>query len=62
MIPVRGYAARSATLPLRPFDFERRNLRPKDVLIDILSCGICHSDLHLVATIGELDLPDGARP
>jgi alcohol dehydrogenase (NADP+) len=31
MIPVRGYAARSATLPLRPFDFERRNLRPKDI-------------------------------
>ena len=48
MIAVKGYAAHSATSPLRPFDFERRNLRPKDVLIDILYCGICHSDLHLV--------------
>src|SRR5256886_17504494 len=48
MIPVRGYAARSATAPLAPFDFRRRDPGPKDVLIDILYCGICHSDLHLV--------------
>jgi uncharacterized zinc-type alcohol dehydrogenase-like protein len=48
MIAVKGYAAHSATSPLRPFDFERRDLRPKDVLIDILFCGICHSDLHVV--------------
>jgi uncharacterized zinc-type alcohol dehydrogenase-like protein len=48
MIAVKGYAAHSSTSPLRPFDFERRNLRPKDVLIEILYCGICHSDLHLV--------------
>jgi len=48
MIAVKGYAAHSPTSALRPFDFERRDLRPKDVLIDILYCGICHSDLHLV--------------
>ena len=48
MIAVKGYAARSATSPLRRFRFERRNVRPKDLLIDILYCGICHSDLHLV--------------
>ena len=48
MIAVKGYAADSSTSPLRPFDFERRNLRPKDVLIDILYFGICHSDLHLI--------------
>jgi uncharacterized zinc-type alcohol dehydrogenase-like protein len=48
MIAVKGYAAHSATSPLRPFDFERRALRSKDVLIDILYCGICHSDLHVV--------------
>jgi alcohol dehydrogenase (NADP+) len=48
MIPVRGYAARSATAPLAPFNFRRRDPGPKDVLIDILYCGICHSDLHLV--------------
>jgi len=48
MIAVKSYAAHSATSPLRPFSFKRRDLRPKDVLIDILYCGICHSDLHLV--------------
>jgi len=46
MIPVRAYAAFSATTPLQPFQFERRELRDHDVLIDILFCGVCHSDLH----------------
>jgi len=48
VIFVKGYAAQSARSSLRPFDFERRDLRSKDVLIDILYCGICHSDLHVV--------------
>jgi alcohol dehydrogenase (NADP+) len=48
MIPVKGYAAQNAASPLAPFDFKRRGLRAKDVMIDILYCGICHSDLHLV--------------
>ena len=47
MIKTTGYAAQSATTPLGPFDFERRDLRKEDVLIDILYCGICHSDLHV---------------
>ncbi len=46
MIPVKGYAAQSATSPLTPYDFERRELREHDVLIDILYSGVCHSDLH----------------
>jgi uncharacterized zinc-type alcohol dehydrogenase-like protein len=41
-----GYAAASATAPLAPFVFERRALRDNDVAIDILYCGVCHSDLH----------------
>lgn len=41
-----GYAAHSAESPLAPFHFERRELRPDDVAIEILYCGICHSDLH----------------
>ena len=45
---VRGYAAQSATTPLAPFRFERRDPRPDDVVIDILYCGVCHSDLHQV--------------
>lgn len=43
-----GYAAQSADTPLAPFGFERRDLRPDDVSIDILYCGVCHSDLHQV--------------
>ncbi len=41
-----GYAALSADKPLGPFHFERRALRPDDVAIDILYCGVCHTDLH----------------
>ena len=41
-----GYAAKGATAPLAPFTFERRALRPGDVRIEILYCGVCHSDLH----------------
>jgi uncharacterized zinc-type alcohol dehydrogenase-like protein len=41
-----AYAAKSATTPLGPFSIERRRPRPHDVLIDILYCGVCHSDLH----------------
>jgi uncharacterized zinc-type alcohol dehydrogenase-like protein len=47
-IPALGYAARSATTPLGPFRFERRAPRPRDVQIEILFCGVCHSDLHTV--------------
>jgi uncharacterized zinc-type alcohol dehydrogenase-like protein len=46
MTTAHGYAARSADTPLLPFTFERRDLRPNDVAIDILFCGVCHSDLH----------------
>ena len=45
---IRGYAAQSATTPLAPFRFERRDPRADDVVIDILYCGVCHSDLHQV--------------
>ena len=41
-----GYAAHSADTPLAPYTFERRDLRADDVRIDILYCGVCHSDLH----------------
>jgi uncharacterized zinc-type alcohol dehydrogenase-like protein len=44
---VIGYAARSAEAPLAPFRFERRRPGPKDVRIEILYCGVCHSDLHI---------------
>jgi len=42
-----GYAAHNATSPLGTFDFERRDTGPNDVRIEILYCGVCHSDLHM---------------
>lgn len=42
-----AYAAYQATTPLAPFSLERRALRPRDVKIEILYCGVCHSDLHI---------------
>lgn len=45
-MPTRAYAARSATTPLAPFSLQRREALPHDVVIDILYCGVCHSDLH----------------
>nr|WP_230951617.1 NAD(P)-dependent alcohol dehydrogenase [Burkholderia diffusa] len=46
MMKARGYAAHSASSPLRLFDFERRDARATDVVIQILYCGVCHSDVH----------------
>jgi uncharacterized zinc-type alcohol dehydrogenase-like protein len=45
---VLGYAAQSAKAHLAPYRFERRNPRTDDVIIDVLYCGVCHSDLHQV--------------
>jgi uncharacterized zinc-type alcohol dehydrogenase-like protein len=45
---VRAYAAHSPTSPLDLFHFDRRSSRADDVVIDILYCGVCHSDLHNV--------------
>jgi len=41
-----GYAAQSKTSPLTPFDFERREPNPDDVVVSIEYSGICHSDIH----------------
>ena len=46
MIPTVGYAAPSADAPFGAFNFERRDTGTRDVRIDILFCGVCHSDLH----------------
>src|ERR1700712_2929438 len=41
-----GYAAQDSNSALAPFQFDRRELRANDVEIEILYCGVCHSDLH----------------
>ena len=46
MTAARGYATSSPTAALEPFAFQRREPGPRDVAIDILYCGICHSDIH----------------
>jgi uncharacterized zinc-type alcohol dehydrogenase-like protein len=43
---VNAWAATAANLPLAPFSLERREVGPKDVQIEILFSGICHSDIH----------------
>lgn len=45
-INTRAFAAENATSRLAPFGIRRRELRPSDVHIEILFCGVCHSDLH----------------
>jgi uncharacterized zinc-type alcohol dehydrogenase-like protein len=45
-LPTKGYAALHAGARLGPFDFERRAVGPRDVRIEIMFCGVCHSDLH----------------
>lgn len=47
MIQSIGYAAQTPQSPLAPFRFERREPQPHDVVIDILFCGVCHSDVHV---------------
>ncbi|HEY0041755.1 MAG TPA: NAD(P)-dependent alcohol dehydrogenase [Flavisolibacter sp.] len=48
MSKTKAYAAYDAQSPLRDYELERREPGPKDVQIEILYCGVCHSDLHQV--------------
>jgi uncharacterized zinc-type alcohol dehydrogenase-like protein len=48
MTETKGYAAQDAKTALAPWNFQRRNLGPRDVQFDILYCGVCHSDLHQI--------------
>jgi len=47
MFSTKGYATHGAHEALKPFSFERRDPMPGDVQIEILFCGVCHSDLHI---------------
>jgi alcohol dehydrogenase (NADP+) len=46
--PAKAHAAFSERAPLGPLTVPRRSPRPQDVQIEILYCGVCHSDLHQV--------------
>ena len=43
----KGYAASNAQSPLAPHNFSRREPGPTEITVDILYCGVCHSDLHM---------------
>src|SRR2546426_5375197 len=46
--PARAFGNTKADRPLGPLQIERRAVGPNDVLLDVLYCGICHSDIHQV--------------
>ena len=48
MMKIKAYAAASKEADLKPFELERRDTLDDDVKINILFCGVCHSDLHQV--------------
>ncbi|HET6995786.1 MAG TPA: NAD(P)-dependent alcohol dehydrogenase [Chitinophagaceae bacterium] len=48
MITTKAWAAKNAKAALAPFKFKRREPRPGDVLVEIMYCGVCHSDIHQV--------------
>jgi uncharacterized zinc-type alcohol dehydrogenase-like protein len=56
-LAAKAFAARSATSGMAPFSLERRSPGPEDIQIEILYCGVCHSDLHQVRNEWEGVLP-----
>lgn len=55
--PAKAYAAFSATSAMAPFSIPRRSPLPRDVELEILYCGVCHSDLHTVRNEWESAMP-----
>ena len=47
MVKVKSYAALQSDKPLDLYDIDRREINKDDVNIDILFCGVCHSDIHM---------------
>jgi uncharacterized zinc-type alcohol dehydrogenase-like protein len=55
--PAKAYAAKSAASGMAAASIQRREPKPTDVQIEILFCGVCHSDLHQVRNEWENMLP-----
>jgi uncharacterized zinc-type alcohol dehydrogenase-like protein len=53
----KAFAAPAATSPLGPARIRRREPGPRDVRLDVLFCGVCHSDLHQVRNEWESAMP-----
>src|SRR5687767_8497072 len=56
-IATRGYATQNSEAKFETFEFTRREVGPKDILIDIQYCGICHSDIHQARAEWEPMMP-----
>src|SRR5713226_5058732 len=56
-LAAKAYAAQSSTSGMAPFTIQRRSPRPRDVQIEILYCGVCHSDLHQVRNEWQSVMP-----
>lgn len=53
MRTTKGWQADSASTPLRHTPFERRDLRPDDIAVQVDYCGVCHSDVHAIGSLGN---------
>ena len=55
---VSGYAAKSVSQPLEPFEYQSPELREKDIRVSVTHCGVCHSDIHAIDNYyGIVDFP-----
>jgi len=52
----RAYGAQTSKARLAPMTIERRDVGPRDVLIDIAACGVCHSDIHQAESDWGMDI------
>jgi alcohol dehydrogenase (NADP+) len=53
---VNDYAALERNEPITPWSYAQRDPRPGDVAFNVLFCGVCHTDLHMIGTCGR-DFP-----
>jgi uncharacterized zinc-type alcohol dehydrogenase-like protein len=56
-VATKGFATHGPEAKFEPFEFTRREVGPKDVLIDVQYCGICHSDIHQAKAEWEPMIP-----
>ncbi len=63
MTLAKAFAAPKANTPLAPWSFDRREPRANDVEMEVLFCGVCHSDVHQARDEwGPQHIPHGPGP
>jgi alcohol dehydrogenase (NADP+) len=55
--PAKAFAAKSPTSGLGPHTIQRRSPQPEDVQLEVLYCGVCHSDLHQTRDEWKMVMP-----